>query len=175
MKRTVLTLALTALAATAGAQDANPLTKASKAQWDGIKTLIVKSAEQVPDADYTFRPTETVRTFGQLVAHLADDHVGFCAAVSGDKTKKFGDNEKAKRTSKAEILPILKESVAYCDSVFAKLDDKTMLETMEFFGTKQPKVSVLAANTGHDQEHYGNMVTYMRIKGLVPPSSQPSK
>jgi hypothetical protein len=172
MKQLILTLALAACASPVAAQTSVSFTQATQAQWDEVKAYIVKSAEQMPEADYAFKPTEKVRSFGELITHLADDNMGICAAAISDKTKNFGDFEKQKKTSKVDLVTALKASVVYCDAAFAKMDETTAAETIDVFKRRLPRLGVLALNNNHVWEHYGNIITYMRLKNLVPPSSQ---
>ena len=172
MKKTVFALfAFAACAPIVYAQAAsNPLTQGTKAIYGMAKTNVLKAAEEMPEESYSFKPTPDVRSFGAIVAHVADAQYGFCSAVSGDGTKSPGI-EKSK-TSKADIIQGLKDGFAYCDKAFDAMTDLHAAEIIQFFGRQIPKLSVLDFNNAHTYEHYGNMVTYLRIKGLVPPSSQ---
>lgn len=167
----VVAIAALALAATvAFAQGGDAMTKATKSAFDMVKGYITKSAEQVSEANYEFKATPEVRSFGQLIGHVADANYMICAAAAGEKPP-VGDIEKTK-TTKADLQKALAESFAYCDTVYAAMTDMKGHEMVKFFGAEQPKLAVLAFNTSHDFEHYGNIVTYMRLKGMVPPSSQ---
>ena len=106
----------------------------------------------------------------QLVGHLADSQYFFCASASGE-TKPAGGAEKSK-TSKAELVAALKEAVAYCSKTYAGMTDAKGSEMMKMMNHDFAKLTVLSANTAHDYEHYGNMATYMRLKGIVPPTSE---
>jgi uncharacterized damage-inducible protein DinB len=172
MKAVCTCLVIFALAAPAAAQTpANPLTSATKVGYDIVKGYITKAAEKVPEEHYSFKPSPDVRTFGQLVAHIADANHMICAAAGG--TAKPGDSIEKTKTSKADLQKALAESFAACDGVYAAMTDTKGMETAKFFLGEQPRISILAFNTAHDFEHYGNLVTYMRIKGIVPPSSEP--
>lgn len=167
-------LALTGILWTAGlaaAQDANPMTTALKAQHDLIKGNIVKAAAKMADGDYEFKPTPEVRHFAGLLAHIANANYMICSAAAGGKNPSPGDAEKT-ATTKAALASALDAAFAYCDGVFAKMDDTNGLATVKYFLGEQPKLAVLAFNNAHNMEHYGNVVTYMRMKGLVPPSSE---
>jgi uncharacterized damage-inducible protein DinB len=153
-----------------GATPENPLSMAAKHAYIMSKSDLLKSAEEMPEANYSFRPAESVRTFGQLVGHVADGQYEFCSAVVGDGKQPPGI-EKTK-TSKADLIQSLKDAFAYCDQAYNGMTDAQAAQVIKFFGYQAPKLSVLYFNTGHNMEHYGNMVTYLRIKGLVPPSSQ---
>ena len=167
MKLTLFTGALLC-AATMSAQ--NPLTTETKAMHDGIKNNVIRAAEKMPEENYGFQPTPEVRTFARLVGHIADAQYLFCAPVKGEKKGPPGI-EKSK-TSKADLVAALKEAFDYCESAYASMDDDKVKEAIKFFGRERPKLVVLNFNVAHNNEHYGNMVTYMRIKGIVPPSSE---
>jgi uncharacterized damage-inducible protein DinB len=147
----------------------NPLTQSAKAQFDMIKENLVKTAAKVPEDLYSFKPTPEVRSLGQIIGHVADANFGICATAAGEKPPQ-GGFEKGK-SSKADLSKGLSDSIAYCDKVIASMDDKRGLETVKFIG-QMPRLSVLFFNIAHCNEHYGNLVTYMRLKGIVPPSSE---
>ena len=174
MKQTILSAAcLAAICACAWGQTAvtDPLSKTGKGFYSIVINNVVKSAEEMPEASYSYQPTPDVRTFGQLIGHVADAQYSFCGAVSGDKTKHPSLEKTA--TSKADLAQGLKDSVAYCQAVYGAMTDaKGGSEMVKFLGMNMPKLSVLDINTAHADEHYGNIVTYLRMKGLVPPSSQ---
>ncbi|MCU0241814.1 MAG: DinB family protein [Vicinamibacteria bacterium] len=150
--------------------DPNPLSSGTKMMFERISMLITKSAEQVAEADYAFKPTPEVRSFGQQIAHIADSNFSICAAVSGEKLPPT-DIEKTK-TSKADLQKGLADSIAYCTKIYAGLTDDEAKKMVTFFGRERPKLVALNMVISHDFEHYGNIVTYMRLKGMVPPSSQ---
>jgi uncharacterized damage-inducible protein DinB len=135
------------------------------------KNNLVRAAEQMPEADYGFQATKDVRSFGQLVGHVANANYMICAMASGEKSPNAVDIEKTV-TAKADLVKALKESFTFCDQAY-QITDAKGLEEMTLFGMKTNRIGVLAFNAGHDMEHYGNIVTYMRLKGMVPPSSQP--
>ena len=153
----------------ASAQDA--MIASIKAQHDMIKSNLVKSAAKVTEADYAFKPTPEVRSFGELVGHVANASYMICAAALGEKSPVAGNIEKTV-TGKAALEKALGEAIAYCDGAFAKLTPTTAGEEIKFFTGPTPRLGVLSFNNAHNMEHYGNMVTYMRLKGIVPPSSE---
>jgi uncharacterized damage-inducible protein DinB len=162
-------------AAVASAQDtpANPLTLVSKNMYAMAKKDIIGSVDKVPDEMWSFQPTKEVRTFGQLIAHVADGQYEFCGvAAEGKSVSK--DIEKTAKT-KAEIVPALKDAFAYCDAAYANLTDASAANMVSLFGMKITKLGAMDFNIAHTMEHYGNLVTYMRIKGIVPPSSAPQQ
>ena len=163
----VLILALQALAQ----PSANPLTTAQMSMFSSVKNYLIRSAEKMPEANYNFKPVPEVRSFGQILAHVADSQYQGCSGILGEANPSPGV-EKTK-TSKADITQALKDSFTYCEKAFAGLTDANAAAAVSYYGSQRPKLSALAGATTHNMEHYGNLVTYLRIKGLVPPSSEP--
>ena len=133
------------------------------------RDYVTAAAEQMPEADYAFRPTADVRSFGQLVGHIANAQFMICAAALGEANPNSENLEHA--TSKEAMVAGLRASNALCDRAYAQSDEAAM-QTAQLFGRERTRLSILVLNAAHDFEHYGNIVTYMRIKGMVPPSSQ---
>ena len=164
-------LALVAAPSSAQMGDQMPVKDGLRGTNDSVKDWTTKAAQQVSEDLYSYQPTPEVRTFGQLFGHVANANFMICSGAAGEENPSKGKNfEKAE--SKAEIVTGLTESFAYCDKVFDQMTEAKAHEVIQFFGRQQPRLSVLAFNTAHDFEHYGNIVTYMRLKGMVPPSSQ---
>ena len=138
--------------------------------YEQFRNWLVASAEQMPEADYAYRPVEGVRTFGELIGHVANASFMFCSAASGTKSPATGDYEKV--SGKADLVAALKASFAFCDAAYQMPDSKAMAGEIELFGMKGSPLWVLNFNAVHNAEHYGNLVTYTRMKGMVPPSSQ---
>ncbi len=151
------------------AQDANPLTFEARQAYTAVKNDILRSAEKMPEENYGFKPAPRVRTFGQILGHVAEEQYYYCGAVKGEQ--KAVDVEKA-RTSKADLLAALRESFVYCDAVYDGLTDAAAVEMVQAGGRRRTRLRILWGNTVHDSSHYGNLVTYLRIKGLVPPSTE---
>jgi uncharacterized damage-inducible protein DinB len=166
-----ISLLLLPLLALAQQGAANPLSSDARAAWEGVRNNVTRAAEKMPEESYAFKPVPEVRSFGQLVGHVADAQYMICAAAKG-VARPDVQVEKTK-TTKADLVAALKESNAFCEGAFADLTDVKAAETVKMFGRERTRLAVLNMNTSHDNEHYGNMVTYMRIKGLVPPSSEP--
>ena len=152
----------------------NPVAAGVRTAWEGAKRNLTRSAEQMPEADYGFRPVDTVRTFGQILAHVAGANYVFCSAAKGERSPHAEAAFEKTATTRAQIIKALNDSIAYCDAAYAALDDRRAGETVDLpFGMgKGARALPLMLNTGHLQEHYGNLVTYFRVKGMVPPSSQ---
>jgi uncharacterized damage-inducible protein DinB len=168
------TLALAQQAPTPSAPGANdnPYSAFAKVAYTRISGLLLRSAEKMPEENYNFKPTDGVRTYGQILGHVADAQYLFCSLATGEKNPDL-KIEKTK-TSKADITAALKDAVAYCDKAYASMTDASGAGTVSLFGHDTPKLGVLTVNNLHNMEHYGNLVVYMRIKGIVPPSSEQS-
>jgi len=147
----------------------DPTTASLKATYDMVKGYITKAAAQVPEDKYKYQPTKEVRTMGALFGHIAESNGGICATASGMKPVAVGAEKLA---TKAELQKALADSFAFCDKAFAAMTAANMNESVTLFGQlKLSRLGALAFNNSHDFEHYGNIVTYMRLNGMVPPSS----
>lgn len=155
----------------APAAPANPITASEKGIYSFISNAAVGAAQKMSEENYAFKPTPDVRSFGQLVGHVADANFMFCSKAAGEDNPSKGSIEKTK-TSKADLVAALKDAVAYCGKTFDSMTDTKGSETVEMFGFHLAKLSVLSLNSAHTDEHYGNMVTYLRLKGIVPPTSE---
>jgi uncharacterized damage-inducible protein DinB len=155
------------------AQSPNPLTANAKIQFGALTGFVVRSAEKVPEELYTFRATPEVRSMAELFGHIADALFGMCSTAAGSKPPRAGI-EKAV-TEKPALIGALKEGVSYCNTVFDGMTDQKGVETVPFYFGPTPRLSVLYFAVTHTYEHYGNLVTYMRLKNIVPPSSEPTK
>lgn len=151
------------------AQNVNPLSMEAKRAYTSVKNYVLQSAQKMPEENYGFKPAPRVRTFGQILGHLAEEQYIFCGAVRGEE--KAADVEKTK-TSKADLMAALKDSFGYCDAAYDSLTDATAVEMIKRGQSERTKLGILWGNTIHDNQHYGNLVTYLRIKGLVPPSTE---
>lgn len=157
---------------TKGAQaaGANPFSTFNKFAYERIKGNLVKSAEKMPAENYNFKPTDAVRSYGQIIGHLADAQYMFCSTAMGEKNPGLKIEET--KTTKAELVTALKEAISYCDKAYDSMTDASGAQMVKFFNFDMPKLGALTANNMHDMEHYGNLVTYMRMKNIVPPSSE---
>ncbi len=155
------------LACVAFAQD-NPFSTDVKASYNGIKITITKAAEKMPEENYSFKTVPAVRSYGEMVGHIADVQTALCGIVKGEQKK----GTAAGKTSKADLQAELKASFAYCDAVFDSMTDKDGATKVKMFGRDMTKLGVLNFLVGHDNEMYGNLVAFLRIKGIVPPSSE---
>jgi uncharacterized damage-inducible protein DinB len=138
----------------------NPLSTDARNSYNGIKNTITKAAEEMPEADYTFKASPPERTYGAIVGHIADVQMALCGNAKGEH--------------KMDLVAALKASFDYCDGAYDSMTDADAASQVTMFGPrKATKLAVLNFNIAHDNEMYGQMVVYLRIKGLVPPSSQP--
>lgn len=172
--RALMVLALTAPGAALAQQPAHGHGSASgvaavQPLYDRLKDLYLRSAELMPEEHYAFKPTPEVRSYGQVLGHVANENYLFCSAAKGEDNPNQADFEKT--TGKAALVQAVKESFAYCDPAY-RMDEMKAMQEVTFFGNKGSRLWVLMFNVSHDSEHYGNLVTYLRMKGLVPPSSQ---
>ena len=124
----------------------------------------------MPEENYSFKPVPEVRSFGQLVGHVAEENYFFCSLATG-AANPGKDIEKTK-TSKADLIAALKDAVAYCNTAFESMTDAKGAQMTKFMNFDVAKIALFSLNTAHTDEHYGNMVTYLRIKGIVPPTSE---
>ena len=170
----LLTLVLTAAVAGSGAAQAqdSPLSAEVRADYRSVRDFFVRAAEKMPDSNYTFRPSPDVRTFAQQVAHVADDQYNLCAPAKGETRKAAYQAIETSLSTKAELLPALRAAFAYCDQAYDALTDAGGAATSSG-GKMRTKFGMLNWNLWHTWEHYGNVVVYLRMKGLVPPSSEP--
>ena len=176
MTRTILAAALAALfVPTLAFAQSNPFVDAAKAQLTTIKNNVIRTAEKVPEDLYEFKPTPEVRSLGQLLAHIADGNFGICGAGATMKPPMAGIEKSTGGKGKAAIQKALAASFEFCESAWASMDNTRSPEVVKTFLGTQPRFSTLTFNTSHVWEHYGNLVTYMRLKGIVPPSSEPQK
>ncbi len=167
----VATTVAAGLAAPLSLSAQNPLMESLKGTFDITKTNIMATAEILDDAMYAYRPVDEVRSAGQILAHIADGQFSFCGSAAGEPNASPESFEQT-RTRKAEIIEALELGFAYCERIFARTTDAGAADAADFFGAPNTVAGILAFNSTHNYEHYGNLVTYMRINGIVPPSSR---
>ncbi len=140
-----------------------------KGLYEVVKGFVTKAAAQVPEDKYKYQATKDVRTFAQLFGHVANASATFCNTAAGMTAAATADAEKL--TSKAELQKALAAGFATCDHAFQMITAAKANEPVELFGQKHTRIGAMAFNNAHIYEHYGNIVTYMRLNGMVPPSS----
>jgi uncharacterized damage-inducible protein DinB len=151
------------------------LAKVADSMHSTIRTNLAEAAEGMSEADYAFRPTAAVRTFGQLIGHVANANFFFCSQAAGEKSPTSENYEAV--ASRTTVLKALKDSLAYCDRVYGSTTDATFSKAVRMGSapglppTDTVRGAVLMFNVAHNNEHYGNVVVYMRLRGRVPPST----
>lgn len=153
-----------------GQQDHSSTAASARSYQKNIGGYVMRAAEKVGEADYAFKATPEVRSLGQLIGHIADANNNYCAAAMGEANPNPGI-EKSK-TTKADLTAALKASLDYCAKAYDALTNESVNQMMKFRNAERSKLSLLMFNTMHMNEHYGNIVTYMRLKGMTPPSSE---
>jgi uncharacterized damage-inducible protein DinB len=156
------------LQAALAAQNANPLSTELKQSYTGIKNNLTRMAEKMPEEHYGFKAAPEIRTFGQLVSHVADSQARTCSLVNGEQK----DINAAAKTSKADLLAALKEPFAMCDTAFNALTDAKASEMIPLGQRQRSKFGLLSYVVSHSNEEYGYMAVYLRLKGIIPPSSE---
>ncbi len=149
------------------AQIPSPLIAESKQAYTAIKTNLTKAADKMSEENYSFKPSPEIRTFGALIAHIADTQMRTCAAVKGEQKQA----DAASKTAKADLVAALKASFDECDAAWDSITDATAAEKLAGRGQRS-KLGALIGITMHDNEEYGYLAVYMRLKGVVPPSSE---
>jgi uncharacterized damage-inducible protein DinB len=149
---------------------ANPITASERGVYSFVSGAVIHAAEKMPEENYSFKPTPEIRSFGQLVGHVADASYMFCSTALGESNP--GKDVEKTKTSKADLVAAVKDAVAYCNKAFDNMTDAKGAELTKVMNIPLAKLTVLSLNTAHTDEHYGNMVTYLRLKGIVPPTSE---
>jgi uncharacterized damage-inducible protein DinB len=142
----------------------------AKQRYDNIMRDIADSASAVPESEYSFKPTPQVRSFGELIGHVADVNAWYCGMANGENPNWSDKTEKTSK-SKADLVRAVKAATTKCDEVIAKTNAENALSLVPAGQRDQMRIMVILDNVAHLNEHYGNIVTYMRQKGHVPPST----
>jgi uncharacterized damage-inducible protein DinB len=141
-----------------------------------IRGNISEAAEQMPADEYAFRPTPDVRSFAQLIGHVINANLFFCSQVTHEKLPPGPPNYE-QVTDKAALVKALGASLALCDRAYSATTDANYSEPINMaagvgMGPAQTvRGAILMFNVAHNNEHYGNIVVYMRLKGHIPPST----
>src|SRR3981189_3450451 len=181
--KTLLRLVVLCLAAPAGvvlAQDKatqekpmvsqDPLSTWNKFAYARVKDMLLRSAEKMPEENYSFKPVDTVRSYGQIVGHVADAQYMFCSIALGATNPEPAIEHT--KTSKADLIAALNTAFAYCDKAYGGMTDATAVQTIKLFGNDAPRLSALTVNKMHDLEHYWKLDPTYGMKSMVPPSRE---
>jgi uncharacterized damage-inducible protein DinB len=174
----LMCLAFGSMSATAQTTDGGIGEALSPSMAAGVKNMhatirrnLAEAAEAMPADEYSFKPTPQVRSFGEVVGHVAAANFFFCSQARGERPPSNENYEKA--TGKAALVKALQDSLAYCDETYSATSDANFNQLVKIPGPngQAGRGAVLIFNTTHNNEHYGNIIVYMRLKGHVPPST----
>jgi hypothetical protein len=163
MKRIILPALMLAW----GLQAQGPLSTEAKQAYNNVKNNLMRAAEKMPDDAYDFKASPDIRTFGALIGHIAQSQTGTCSAVEGAMKK----SDAGSKTSKADLVAALKESFTECDKAFDSLTDANATAMIKGARGERSRLGMLYGVVIHDNEEYGYLAVYMRLKNVVPPSS----
>ena len=151
--------------------DENPITQAIRAEYGPLKLNLIEGAELMPADGYGFKATPDVRTFGDLVAHVVVGTYNFCSAIQGEKAPAHGTQAEMAVMPKADLVNAIKNAFSYCDRALEGMTDAKAMEVVPGPGGRAVRVKAMIVLVSHQDEHYGTMAVYLRLKGLVPPST----
>jgi uncharacterized damage-inducible protein DinB len=156
------------LAGDAGARQpaSSVFSEVTRSAWYNVNSVVLAAARKMPPEHYAFRPVKDTRTFAELVGHLVAEHYAVCGAVTGRPAPPTAFE---KLMAKDALVSALEDSIALCDLAYGLLTDENAAFRYTIFNTSATRLSLLTDTIAHDNEHYGNMATYMRIKGVTPP------
>ena len=146
----------------------DPFSADARAHYAIIKPSLLRAAEKMPEEYYSFRTVAQVRTFSEMIAHVADAQLRMCAVVKGEQVSANA----ASKTSKADLVAALQASFDYCDPVYESMTDTVAAGQVKWARWDMSKLGLLNWNISHDNEMYGIIAAFLRIKGIVPPSSE---
>jgi hypothetical protein len=169
MTRHSTTILVFAVASALQAQTTNPLSTELKTAYTRVKTNFIKAAEKMPEDQYDFKPTADMQSFKERVAHIAMSSMGPCSALKGEPKSIDGKTLK----SKADVVVALKDAFATCDAVIDNMTDADAVTMVAGRGPARSKLAMGYGLVAHTNELYGYICVYMRLKGIVPPSSEP--
>lgn len=167
MNRSFLAMSIAVFACACTLQAQTGLAAEAKQSYNAIKNNLTKAAEKMPEENYSFKPTPEIRTFAEVLDHVADSQMRTCSAVAGDQKSPNA----AGKTSKAEVTAALQDAFAECDKAYDSLTDANAPEMIKTGRGQRTRLGALVGNTTHDNEIYGTLAVYLRLKGIVPPSS----
>ena len=139
-----------------------------------IQRNVLEAAELMPEADYSFKPTPETRPFGQLISHLALTQFNTCSLLQGSPSPKAAEKEETPR-SKAALVALLKESAAFCNPLVNAMTDDGMVQLIKVGPNEGARGLLVNGLTVHGNEMYGTIAVYLRLKGIVPPTTAREK
>jgi hypothetical protein len=150
----------------------NPFTDDARQTYALIKTSLLAAAERMPPEHYSFRTVPAVRNFAEMIAHTIDGQTLMCAVVKGETAPGARVSPGSATKPKADLVAALKASFDYCDPIYANITDAAAVAKVRWARWDMTKLGLLNWNISHDNEMYGIIAAFLRIKGLVPPSSE---
>lgn len=168
----VASAGLVCFATTSLLAKSGPLSEDLKTDYKSIRNYFIRAAEKMPEDGYGFKPSPDIRSFAQQIAHVADDQYNLCAPAKGEIRKAAYTHLEDTLSKKAELVAALKDAFAYCDGAYDALTDASGAETVKMGRLGKSRFAMLNWNLWHTWEHYGNIVVYLRLKGIVPPTSE---
>ena len=157
----------------AGAAECDAL-DAIRDQWKRTRALLMPISEAIPEEKYDYKPTPEVRSFREMLLHMATDthtHMGFVVGMSREESEKLTEKYHGLKT-RAELLGALGEAFDYGDKILADLNDQNAMEMVT--GHRDERMTRISAALDvftDIVDHYGNLVVYLRLNGIVPPST----
>ena len=163
---TLVSIALFVASEAAAQPSLSVFSDVTRSAWYSVNTVVLAAAKKMPKEHYPFKPAKDTRTFAELVGHLVAEHYAICGAVTGRPPRPTAFE---KLTDKDTLVSALEDSIAMCDLAFGLLTDENAAFRYPVFNTVATRLSLLTDTIAHDNEHFGNLATYMRIKGITPP------
>ena len=166
---------LLAVSTLTNGQSSNPYSADARLTYAMVKNDLIKAAEKMPAEEYSFRTVKEVRTFGEMIAHVADAQVRMCAVVKGEAqfpNRPPNAIDPKTKTAKADLVVALKAGFDYCDPVYESMTDAAGTAKIKWARWDMSKLGLLNWNITHDNEMYGIIAAFLRIKGMVPPTSE---
>ena len=170
--KTIFVLACT-VASAFGQATPNPLTEAVMSRYKTIRQNLVEAAQAMPEEHYGFRLTPEQRPFGEWIGHTAMGNLMYCAIVKGETPPDTGRLHQL--TAKADLVEAIQKSFDYCDKALKGMTDQKALGEITVGGKKVYPVQGMIGLVASGNEHYGNLVGYLRSKGITPPSTARKK
>ena len=142
--------------------------------YHAIQRDLLDAAELMPEADYLFKPTPDTVPFGQLIAHVALTQFRTCSLLQGGPSPKAAEQEETPR-SKAVLIALLKESATFCNPLVTAMTDEGMVQLTKVGQIEGARGGMLVGLSVHGNEVYGTIAVYLRLKGIVPPTTARQK
>jgi hypothetical protein len=146
----------------------NPMATELKQSWGRTMANVVAAAEKMPEEGYSFKPAPESQSFRDLAAHTADSAMGACTGFSGERKTANA----AGMQTKAELVGALKAAATECEAVYGAFTDAKATEMIANRGQQNSRLGYLYRNVIHIEHEYAQMAVHLRLKGVVPPSSE---